>query len=454
MLKKKTILCLLAFIMCMGSVSMQPTRTQAATKAWQDAYADVLLSPQGFYKTYGSENQAEYNRYKPYFTFSLQDLDNNGIPELIVRWDMSVDGYTCDIYTYSKGIKELGKISLRDEFYISGNSKFPGLFYCAYAYNGSEAYGYVSIKNNKLKDEIFLQKQNEVIIKNNKTLNAEMGKAKLLPKYSISNINIADVIYNYGKKATTTPHPYATALRDYIKNTYGETSAYLVDINGDGIMEMLASRSSSYVGERLFYMYNGEVRTYDFDLDIYGTIFISANNHLISSGSGFYRILKLEKGEVKEETILRANLLGINDVNYYQNDKQISKSAYDKLLKKYGISENEYKKLFVIKNNQVVYTRKNDTIKVLTMTADVKVTGIKLNKTSLTLAKGKTYALKATISPEKATTKAVKWTSSNTKVATVDNKGNVKAIGKGTAIIKVTATDGSNVQKTCKITVK
>ena len=42
------------------------------------------------------------------------------------------------------------------------------------------------------------------------------------------------------------------------------------------------------------------------------------------------------------------------------------------------------------------------------------------------------------ISPSNATNKAVTWKSSNTKVATVDGKGNVKAIGAGSATITVT----------------
>ncbi len=48
----------------------------------------------------------------------------------------------------------------------------------------------------------------------------------------------------------------------------------------------------------------------------------------------------------------------------------------------------------------------------------------------------------------------LKWTSSNTKVAVVDDLGNVTAVGKGTATITCTAMDGSNKKATCKITVK
>ena len=48
----------------------------------------------------------------------------------------------------------------------------------------------------------------------------------------------------------------------------------------------------------------------------------------------------------------------------------------------------------------------------------------------------------------------VKWKSSNTKVATVDQNGLVTAKGRGTAKITCTAQDGSKKKITCKITVK
>ncbi|MDY6012638.1 SH3 domain-containing protein, partial [Clostridium sp.] len=56
----------------------------------------------------------------------------------------------------------------------------------------------------------------------------------------------------------------------------------------------------------------------------------------------------------------------------------------------------------------------------------VSVTGVKLNKATLSLEKGKSETLKATISPSNASNKGVTWTSSNSKVATVDKNGKVK----------------------------
>jgi hypothetical protein len=114
------------------------------------------------------------------------------------------------------------------------------------------------------------------------------------------------------------------------------------------------------------------------------------------------------------------------------------------------------KYLFVVHDDGAI---SNSPLSVLCVNVDgtssvAKATGITINKTAFTLTTGKTYALKATIAPANANINAVNWTSSNTKVATVDKNGNVKAIGKGAATITATTTDGSNVKKTSKVTVK
>ena len=87
------------------------------------------------------------------------------------------------------------------------------------------------------------------------------------------------------------------------------------------------------------------------------------------------------------------------------------------------------------------------------VTVTVPVTSVKMNKTSLSLEKGTTSTLTATVSPSNASNKKVTWTSSNTKVATVDKNGKVTAKAAGTATITVKTADG-NKTATCKITVK
>ena len=85
---------------------------------------------------------------------------------------------------------------------------------------------------------------------------------------------------------------------------------------------------------------------------------------------------------------------------------------------------------------------------------NVKVTKITLNKASANVERGKTLQLTATVTPTTATNKAVTWTSSNTKVATVSSSGKVTAKAVGTTTITCTAKDGSGVKATCKVTVK
>ena len=83
-------------------------------------------------------------------------------------------------------------------------------------------------------------------------------------------------------------------------------------------------------------------------------------------------------------------------------------------------------------------------------------TGLKVNKTKLTLKKGKTYTLKAT-ELKKSGTKVQRhrkpaFESSNTKVVTVSSSGKLKAKKKGSATIYVYTQNG--IAKTVKVTVK
>ena len=82
----------------------------------------------------------------------------------------------------------------------------------------------------------------------------------------------------------------------------------------------------------------------------------------------------------------------------------------------------------------------------------IAVKKVTLNKDKITVKKGKTKTLKATISPQNAADKKLTWSSSNKKVATVSKKGVVKGKKKGTATITVKASSGKKA--TCKVIVK
>lgn len=80
-----------------------------------------------------------------------------------------------------------------------------------------------------------------------------------------------------------------------------------------------------------------------------------------------------------------------------------------------------------------------------------QVSGIKLNKTSLSLKTGNTAYLRATVSPSGAN-KKVTWTSSDPSVATVSSSGKVTGIKAGTATIIATTADGGYTAA-CQVTV-
>lgn len=81
----------------------------------------------------------------------------------------------------------------------------------------------------------------------------------------------------------------------------------------------------------------------------------------------------------------------------------------------------------------------------------VAVTSVTVSPKTLDLEVGQTGTLTATVKPDNATNKTVTWTTSNDKVATVDNNGVVTAVGKGTATITAAA-DGKTAA--CTVTVK
>ena len=89
------------------------------------------------------------------------------------------------------------------------------------------------------------------------------------------------------------------------------------------------------------------------------------------------------------------------------------------------------------------------------VTVDVKfVTGISFDFNSYTITNAnQTPVFNPNITPSDAENKNVRWSSSNTKVATVSSSGVIKAAGNGTCKITATTTDGTNLSASFNITV-
>ena len=72
----------------------------------------------------------------------------------------------------------------------------------------------------------------------------------------------------------------------------------------------------------------------------------------------------------------------------------------------------------------------------------IHVTGVTLNKSSISIAKDKTFKLEATVTPNDAANKSVTWSSSDATIATVDSNGVISGVASGDATITVTTVDG------------
>ena len=84
----------------------------------------------------------------------------------------------------------------------------------------------------------------------------------------------------------------------------------------------------------------------------------------------------------------------------------------------------------------------------------IPVSKIILNKTKIEMTVGKTYSdLMVKVEPSDATNKNVVWSSSNPKVAVVDNQGKVTAVGKGEAVITAKSSDNGSVFGSCTVVV-
>lgn len=82
----------------------------------------------------------------------------------------------------------------------------------------------------------------------------------------------------------------------------------------------------------------------------------------------------------------------------------------------------------------------------------VKLEGLSFIETQTTIKKGNTFVIKPVFTPENATNKKIRWTSSDESIATVDQNGRVTANLLGECFITAIAEDGG-FEAQCKITV-
>ena len=139
----------------------------------------------------------------------------------------------------------------------------------------------------------------------------------------------------------------------------------------------------------------------------------------------------------------------VNNVYYIDNDGKLNPIPF----------EQEIGSVRFTMNSMGVYpvVFEYDTVRRQVQNQDkqsIKVSGIKINGMSKTIAAGKKLSLTAKVTPANAENKAVTWLSSNSKYAAVDARGKVTAKKAGAGkTVKITAAakDGSGIQAVYQI---
>ena len=121
---------------------------------------------------------------------------------------------------------------------------------------------------------------------------------------------------------------------------------------------------------------------------------------------------------------------------------EIAKQIYE------NNAKNEEEQMNEIAQNMGEYMNSNDNNK----DKEIEVESISLDKTTLKIGIGNTLeALNVTFTPANATNKKVTWSSNSETIATVNEKGEITAVAKGTATITATSSNGKTA--TCNVTI-
>lgn len=98
----------------------------------------------------------------------------------------------------------------------------------------------------------------------------------------------------------------------------------------------------------------------------------------------------------------------------------------------------------------VAHIKNNHSVKLVGKTSSTENLTLTLNKSEITINEGETYQLVSTVKPETTQNKNVLYKSLNTAIATVNEKGQIKAIKKGKTTITATI---NNITLNCIINV-
>lgn len=219
------------------------------------------------------------------------------------------------------------------------------------------------------------------------------------------------------------------------KTGWIDSNNYKIDINNTINIELNMNKSSIPKGTSVWA--NDSSKAYNW----YGKA---------SSSNGVSKITSLTFEILKADGTLTANT---NRITIKPNATSYTVKTSDDTMKFSSLAVGSYVlSLSATDENGKTANKKYNFTVYDNASSNVSVTGVNITQTSVTVSKGKTSSLTATVSPSNATNKAVTWSSSNTSVATVSSSGVVTGVSAGTAVITVTTKDGS-YKDTCTVTV-
>lgn len=206
-------------------------------------------------------------------------------------------------------------------------------------------------------------------------------------------------------------------------NEYGDGDVFSVKIEGlkDGTLEY-------------------EVHFFDLAIRV-TSVTISGNTHDVLEGNSIQLTAKVAPDNAENKT-----------VTWSSSNTDIATVSQSGLVK---VKAGSAGKSVTIKATANDKSKKSGSWKITSK--PVKVSSVKITGSTHAVPEGKTLQLKATVVPGNATNKKVKWSSSNTNVATVNQSGLV-TVKSGThgknVTIKATAQDGSGKSASWNITSK
>ena len=132
-----------------------------------------------------------------------------------------------------------------------------------------------------------------------------------------------------------------------------------------------------------------------------------------------------------------------NDVLYKENTKKFTTTA--------SLAKGDYKVLIILGNDDSMDPVKDYSYSLTATDVTSYASKISMTTTKKTMSAGTSTTLKYKTSPSGSVAKSISWSSSNTKVATVNKSGKVTAKGLGKATITAKLNNGKKT--TCTITV-